>query len=79
MYADDTTAFVTSDSTDDVVRKLNFLFAEICRWCNSSKLTLLDYTGKSEFFSFFFIISSLILPIVYVLLLFNILRNFISP
>ena len=48
MYADDTTAFVTGVSTDDVVRKLNFLFAEICRWCNSNKLTLLDYTGKSE-------------------------------
>lgn len=40
MYADDTTAFVIGDSTDDVVRKLNLLFAEICSWCNSNKLTL---------------------------------------
>ena len=34
MYADNTTAFVICDSTDDVVRKLNLQFAEICRWCN---------------------------------------------
>ena len=33
-------------STDDVVRKLNLLFAEICSWCNSNKLTL--HTGKSK-------------------------------
>ena len=46
MYADDTTAFVIGDSTDDVVRKFNLLFAEICSWCNSNKLTL--HTGKSE-------------------------------
>ena len=46
IHANDTTAFITGDSTDDVVRKLNFMFAEICRWCNSNKLTL--HTGKSE-------------------------------
>lgn len=46
MYADDTTAFVIGDSTNDVVRKLNLLFAEICSWCNSNKLT--PHTGKSE-------------------------------
>lgn len=34
MYADNTTAFVIGDSTDDVVRKLNLQFAEICSWCN---------------------------------------------
>ena len=33
-YADNTTAFVNGDSTDDVVRKLNLQFAEICSWCN---------------------------------------------
>ena len=30
FYADDTTAFVIADSTDDVMRKLNLLFGEIC-------------------------------------------------
>ena len=45
MYADDTTAFVIGDCTDDVVRKLNLLFAEICSWCISNKLTV--HTGKS--------------------------------
>lgn len=34
LYANNTTAFVIGDSTDDVVRKLNLQFAEICRWCN---------------------------------------------
>ena len=34
MYADNTTAFVIGDSTDDDVRKLNLQFAEICSWCN---------------------------------------------
>lgn len=29
FYADDTTAFVIADSTDDVMRKLNLLFGEI--------------------------------------------------
>ena len=46
MYGDDTTAFVISDCTDDVVRKRNLLFAEICSWCISNKLTV--HTGKSE-------------------------------
>ena len=44
LYADNITAFVIGDSTDDVVQKVNLLFAEICRWCNSNKLTL--HTGK---------------------------------
>lgn len=33
-------------STDDVMSKLNLLFAEICSWYNSNKLTL--HTGKSK-------------------------------
>ena len=46
LYADDTTSFVIGDSTDDVVWKLNLLFAEICGWCDSNKFTL--HTGKLE-------------------------------
>ena len=30
LYADDTTAFIIGDSTNDVVKKLNLMFAEIC-------------------------------------------------
>ena len=41
FYADDTTAFVISDSTDDVMRKLNLLFGEICRWCNATQTSKL--------------------------------------
>ena len=37
LYADDTTAFVICDSTDDAMRKLDLLFGEICRWCNATQ------------------------------------------
>lgn len=40
LYADDITAFVIGDSTDEVVRKVNLLFPETCRWCNLNKVTL---------------------------------------
>ena len=40
LYADNITAFVIGDSTDEVVRKVNLLFPETCRWCNLNKLTL---------------------------------------
>ena len=40
------TAVVFCDSIDDVVRKVILLFAEICRRCNSNKLTL--HTSQSE-------------------------------
>ena len=45
-YADDTTAFVTGNSTDEVVVKLNLLFEEIHTWCELNKLTL--HTGKTK-------------------------------
>ena len=41
LYADDTTAFVISDSTDDVMRKLSSLFGEICRWYNVTQTSKL--------------------------------------
>ena len=41
LYADDITAFVIGDSTDEVVRKVNLIYIpETCRWCNLNKLTL---------------------------------------
>ena len=46
LYADDTTAFVIGNSTDEVVVKLNLLFEEIHTWCQLYKLTL--HTGKTE-------------------------------
>ena len=46
LYADDTTAFVIGNSTDEVVVKLNLLFEEIHTWCQHYKLTL--HTGKTE-------------------------------
>lgn len=51
LYVDDTTAFIIGDWTDDVVGKMNLLFAEICGWCDSNKLTL--HKGKSEVISDF--------------------------
>ena len=33
LYADDTTAFVTSDTIDQVSQLLNFLLADICSRC----------------------------------------------
>ena len=38
LYADDTTAFVIGNSTDEVVVKLNLLFEEIHTWCQHYKL-----------------------------------------
>ena len=46
LYADNTTAYVIGDNSDDVIIKLNRLFEEICTWCKLNKLTL--HTGKSE-------------------------------
>ena len=46
LYADDTTAFVIGNSTDEVVVELNLLFEEIHTWCQLNKLTL--HTGKTE-------------------------------
>ena len=44
LYADDTTAYVIGNSTDEVVPKLNHLFHEIDSWCHLNKLTL--HAGK---------------------------------
>lgn len=40
LYADDTTAFVTGDTIDQVSQLLNVLLADICLWCELNRLTI---------------------------------------
>lgn len=37
---DDTTAFVTGDTIDQVSQLLNVLLADICSWCELNRLTI---------------------------------------
>ena len=40
LYADDTTAFVTGDTIDQVSQLLNVLLADFCSWCELNRLTV---------------------------------------
>ena len=40
LYADDTTAFVTGDTIDQVSQLLNVLLAHFCSWCELNRLTI---------------------------------------
>ena len=40
LYADDTTAFVTGDTIDQVPQLLNVLLAHFCSWCELNRLTI---------------------------------------
>ena len=40
LYADDTTAFVTGDTIDQVSQLLNVLLADFCSWCELNILTI---------------------------------------
>ena len=46
LYADDTTAFVIGNNTEEVIDLLNTLARDIYNWCNKNKLTV--YTRKGE-------------------------------
>ena len=39
-YADDTTAFVTGDTIDQVSQLLNVLLADFCSWCELNRLMI---------------------------------------
>ena len=40
LYADDTTAFVTGDTIDQVSQLLNVLLADFCSWYELNRLTI---------------------------------------
>ena len=40
LYADDTTAFVSSDMIDQVSQLLNVVLADFCSWCELNRLTI---------------------------------------
>ena len=40
LLADDTTAFVTGDTIDQVCQLINVLLADFCSWCELNRLTI---------------------------------------